>query len=99
MQPSTLKWGHAPTDKDGNPYTAANNAGYMVSFDGGVPKSIDLKYGDSFDISNIVAGLESGTHTASIAMVSTEGVVGDYSAPVSFTVHPHPSAPVNVSVT
>lgn len=99
MQPSTLKWAHAPTDKDGNPYTAADNAGYMVAIDFGVPKSIDLKYGDSFDISEIVKGLKTGVHTASIAMVSTQGVVGDFSVPVSFTVHPHPSAPINLSVT
>lgn len=99
MQPSTLKWGHPPTDKDGNPYTASNNAGYMVAIDGGIPKSIDLKYGDSFDISGIVATLKAGKHTASIAMVSTEGVVGDYSVPTEFTVFPHPGAPVNVSVT
>lgn len=99
MQPKTLAWVNPTVDKDGNPHDASKNAGYMVSIDGQTAKSIDLKFGSSFDISSIVAGLKSGVHTLSMAGVTTEGVVGDYSAPTSFTVHPHLPAPSNVTVT
>lgn len=97
-QPSKLTWHNPTVDKDGNPHTAEKNAGYSVSIDGAAPQGIALKFGESFDISGIVKTLKSGVHNISIAAVTTEGVTGDFSAPVPFTVHPQLAAPANVTV-
>lgn len=98
MQPSKLAWVNPTVDKDGNPHDAAKNAGYQVKIDGGAAQSIGLKFGTGFDISGIVSGLKAGTHSISIAAVTTDGVVGDFSAAASFTVLPQLPAPTNVIV-
>lgn len=100
MQKKTLTWTNPPTNDADEPHTENNNQGYMASVDGATPHSFDgLKYGTSFDLSGIISTLKPGTHTISIAAVTTDGVVGDYSTPTSFTVFPRPRAPSNVSIT
>lgn len=86
---------------DPNPHTQNDNAGYKVSLNGAAPIDLPggIKYGTSADISALVDGLPAGTHTLTMAAVTTKGAVGKFSAPASFTVLPQPAAPTNVTIT
>lgn len=98
--PHTLSWTNPTTATDGSAYNQAMNAGYQVSLDGQAEVSIPMAWGTSFDLSTLAAfeALKSGTHTATLANVTTSGIVGVASAPVSFSLAPVPSAPTGLAI-
>lgn len=93
-------WSNPTHDKDGNAYTEADHAGYVVSLDSGAPIKLPLTLGTNFDLGTLseAQALTSGTHTATIAAVSKKGVVGVASS-ATFPVHPTPAAVGNFSIT
>lgn len=100
MQSHPMSWLNPTTDTDGNAYGQPDNAGYVLAIDGQPAVSIPLTFGTSFDIGTLasVQSLKAGPHSASLALVSKDGVTGGFSAPATFSNFATPSAPTNLVV-
>lgn len=101
MQSIILRWTNPTADRDGSNYEQPDNAGYVVSLDGAPPFQIGLVWGTEFDVGSDVhlANLKAGSHTVAIANLSKKGVVGVFTPPATFSVHPVANAPGNFTVT
>lgn len=104
--PKTLTWANATQAVNSAGATvawsaAADMAGIQVSFDGQAAISVPTSLGaTSLQLNTIAAylALPVGTHTLAMADVTTEGAVGQSSAPVSFLVDVVPLAPTSVAL-
>lgn len=99
---TTVSWVNPTKTTDGGDYDAATeNAGYVLAFDGGDGAvSLPLAFGTSFDYGTLQAyqDLKSGTHTLTLAVVTKEGVTGNFSEPATFRKTGTPLAPTSVAV-
>lgn len=93
-------WTNPTHDKDGNPYTEADHAVYLVTVDNGAPITLPLTWGTNYDLGTLaeVQALKSGQHTAVIVSKSKKGVAG-VPAAATFLVNPTPAAVGNFSIT
>lgn len=100
--PHTLNWVNPVTNTDGTAYDNVNeNAGYTLSIDGTGEVSIPLQWSTSFDMATLASWntMAVGDHTASLAVVTKEGVTGAFSTPVTFHLNAvTPTAPTDVTV-
>lgn len=99
--PHTLSWTNPTTNTDGTAYNAStDNAGYTLQLDGVGTVSIPLVFGTTFDMYTLDAfqALKAGLHTASLQVVSKQGVASDFSSAATFSVAGKPSAPTNLVV-
>lgn len=98
--PHVLSWVNPTLNTDGTAYAQTSNAGYELSLDGTAAVAVPLAWATSFDMSTLAAfdALKSGTHTVTLANVTTAGIVGVASAPLSFSIAATPDAPTGLAI-
>ncbi len=99
-QPHTLTWVNPTLNTDGSALTQAENAGYQINIDGAGAVAIPLAWGTSFDMTSLAAyqALKSGSHSVTLALVTTAGVVGLPSNAATFQIDAIPQAATNLAV-
>lgn len=96
----TLTWTNPTQMTDGTPFAASSDtSGYQIEIDGAAAVGIPIGYATTFDMSTLAVWptLKTGTHTVGLAVVTKEGVTGNFGT-ATFPILGVPMAPTALSV-